>query len=57
MTAPRGKYIGDRNGPPADEVEHYGKCPLCGAWVDRRDLAAVLEHQGPLPHPAEDQPQ
>ena len=55
---PRGTYLGTRDGPPPkSEAEHFGKCPLCGAWVDLRDFAAVLDHQGPLPHPPEDQPQ
>jgi hypothetical protein len=57
VTVPRRTYIGTRDEPPADEAEHFGKCELCGAWVDRRDLGAVADHQGPLPHPAEDQPQ
>jgi hypothetical protein len=25
--------------------------------IDCRDLGQVLEHEGPLPHPAQDQPQ
>jgi hypothetical protein len=25
--------------------------------MDCRDLGQVFEHEGPLPHPAEDQPQ
>jgi hypothetical protein len=28
-----------------------------GGYFDMRDLAQVLEHKGPLPHPAEDKPQ
>jgi hypothetical protein len=28
-----------------------------GGWIDIRDLAQVLEHEGPLPHPAKDRPQ
>jgi hypothetical protein len=53
---PRGRYIGKRVGP-ADEPEHFIKCPLCGGLVDMRDLGQVLDHEGPLPHPAQDQPQ
>jgi hypothetical protein len=55
---PRGKYIGrrvDKN--VTDEREHFMRCPLCGGWIDMRDLAQVFEHEGPLPHPAQDQPQ
>ena len=55
---PRGKYRGKPVGtPPADEAEHFVKCPACGGWIDCRDLGAVLEHEGPLPHPLGDQPQ
>ena len=54
---PRGKYIGRRIGdPPKDEAEHFIRCPACEGWIDCRDLAQVLEHEGPLPHPVEDQP-
>jgi uncharacterized C2H2 Zn-finger protein len=55
---PRGKYIGKRVGRTAtDEAEHFIRCPACGGWIDCRDLACVFEHEGPLPHPAQDQPQ
>jgi hypothetical protein len=30
------------------------RCPDCGGLIDIRDLAQVIEHAGPLPHPAED---
>jgi hypothetical protein len=55
VTLPRGAYVAIWDAP--DEAEHYGQCPLCGAWVDRRDLGAVLDHQRPLPHPVADQVQ
>jgi DNA-directed RNA polymerase subunit RPC12/RpoP len=55
---PRGKYLGKRVGdPPKDEAEHFIRCPACGGWVDCRDLGQVFEHEGPLPHPSQDQPQ
>jgi hypothetical protein len=55
---PRRKYIGRRvDKKVTDEREHFRKCPLCGGMIDLRDLGQVLEHEGPLPHPAEDQPQ
>jgi hypothetical protein len=55
---PRGKHIGHRvGGEPKSEAEHFIKCAACGGWIDRRDLGQVLEHEGPLPHPAEDQEQ
>jgi hypothetical protein len=54
----RGKCIGRRIGdPPRDEAEHFIRCPSCGGWIDCRDLGQVFEHEGPLPHPAQDQPQ
>src|SRR4029453_1294226 len=46
---PCGKYIGN-SAPPADEAEHFMKCPDCGCWVDCRDLRAVFDHAKPLPH-------
>lgn len=49
----RGEIIGQRvGGELKSEAEHYIKCPTCGTYVDMRDLAQVLEHDGPLPHPA-----
>ena len=52
---PRGKYVGRRVGdPPKDEAEHFCRCPACGGWVDCRDLRQMFDHEGPLPHPAED---
>jgi hypothetical protein len=54
----RGKYLGNcLNGPPKDEAEHFIRCPACRGWIDYRDLGQVLEHDGPLPHPPQDQPQ
>ena len=29
-------------------------CPGCGGVIDLRDLAIVLAHLAPLPHPAQD---
>lgn len=55
---PRGKYTGKPLGePPADEAEHFIKCEACGGWIDCRDLGSVFDHEGPLPHPSEDQEQ
>lgn len=54
----RGQYMGERVGEkPASEAEHFIKCAACGGWIDCRDLACVFAHEGPLPHPSEDQPQ
>ena len=52
----RGKYIGRLVGQaPTDEAGHFIRCPACGGWIDCRDLGQVFEHEGPLPHPAQDQ--
>ena len=58
MTAvPRDKIISERvGGEPADEVEHFIRCPTCGRWIDCRDFGQVLQHEGPLPDPAQDEP-
>jgi len=54
----RGEFIGQRvGGEPKDESEHFYKCEACGGYVDMRDLGNVFEHEGPLPHPAQDQQQ
>lgn len=58
MEIARKKYIGKRiDDLPVEEREHFMKCFMCGGWIDCRDLAHVFEHEGPLPHPAEDKPQ
>ena len=31
------------------------KCPTFGGYFDMRDLGQVFEHEGPLPHPLQDQ--
>ena len=49
-----GKRVGAE---PKSESDHYMKCPICGGYFDMRDLAQVLEHEGPLPHPVQDKPQ
>jgi hypothetical protein len=43
--------------PAKSETEHFIRCPACGGWIECRDLGQVFEHEGPLPHPAQDQPQ
>jgi hypothetical protein len=57
-TIPRGKYLAEQvSDPPKDEAEHFRKCELCGGWIDFRDFGSALDHEGPLPHPVEDEPQ
>ena len=54
----RGKYLGKRLGdPPKNEAEQFIRCPACAGWIDCRDLGQVFQHEGPLPRPAQDQPQ
>jgi hypothetical protein len=58
MMIARAKYIGKRRGdPPASEAAHFIRCPACNGWIDCRDLGQAFEHEGTLPHPAQDQPQ
>jgi hypothetical protein len=54
---PRGKYLGWPEAPVADESGHFDRWLACGGWIDRPDLGAALEHDGPLPHPAADRTQ
>ncbi len=52
---PRGKFIGERaDGRRVSEAEHFFRCTACDGWIDLRDLAWVEDHEGPLPHPAQD---
>jgi hypothetical protein len=55
---PRGVVIGRQiTGLRLTEAERFLKCPLCGGYVDMRDLVWCEDHQGPLPHPAQDRVQ
>jgi hypothetical protein len=56
MTIKRDEIIGKPVGEqPEGEAEHFIQCPACNGWIDCRDLGHVLEHEGPLPHPGQDQ--
>ena len=55
---PRGTVLGER----ADrrrfgEAGHYFRCKACNGWIDARDYVWIEDHEGPLPHPAQDQVQ
>ena len=55
---PRGKTIGKQTGgPPLNEAELFWRCEACGGYFDMRDLGAVFDHEGPLPHSVEDRQQ
>ena len=67
---PRGSILGSQEDPttgkpidtaPIDTAsidsvasEDLMTCPGCGGVIDLRDLAQVLAHLAPLPHPAQD---
>jgi hypothetical protein len=41
----RGGKMGIRiGGEPADEIDHFYRCPYSSQMVDRRDLQAVIHH-------------
>ena len=56
IEVPRGKYFGNPI-MKRERVRNFIRCLACGGWIDCRDLGQVFEHEGPLPHPAQDQPQ
>jgi hypothetical protein len=39
------------------EAENFFRCNICGGYLDARDYVWVLDHEGPLPHPAQDRVQ
>ena len=54
----RGQYLDERRRRPSiDAADNHMRCPTCGGWIDFSDLGCVVDHAGPLPHPAIDQPQ
>jgi hypothetical protein len=55
---PRGTLLGERaDRRRVHEGEHFFRCKTCDGWIDARDYVWVEDHQGPLPHPAQDQAQ
>jgi len=54
----RGTIFGKRVGKAAsDDAEHFIRCPTAAAGSIAVISAKVFEHDGPLPHPPQDQPQ
>ena len=49
-----GRLQDPATGKPIDaaEAEDFMRCPACGGVVDMRELAMVMAHLAPLPHPA-----
>jgi hypothetical protein len=55
---PRGTVLDERaDRRRVREVEHFFRCKACNGWIDARDYIWVLDYEGPLPHPAQDQAQ
>ena len=53
---PRGMVLGERaDRLRVGEAYHFFRCKACNGWIDARDYVWVLDHEGPLPHPAQDQ--
>jgi hypothetical protein len=49
----RGKYLDERQRQsPEKAADSHIRCPQCGGWIDVSDLGSVVDHAGPLPHPA-----
>ena len=54
----RGRYLDERRSRfPREAADNHIRCPACNGWIDVSDLGCVMDHAGPLPHPAIDQPQ
>ncbi len=52
---PRGTLLGEHaDRRRVGEAYHFFQCKICGGFVDARDLAWVEDHEGALPHPAQD---
>jgi hypothetical protein len=55
---PRGSVLGERaDRRRVREAEHFFRCKACKGWIDARDYVWVEDHDGPVPHPAQDQAQ
>ena len=55
---PRGMVLGERvDRLRVGEAYHFFRCKICGGYIDARDLAWIEDHEGPLPHPPQDQTQ
>jgi hypothetical protein len=55
---PRGTVVGERaDRRRVSEAENFFRCNICGGYLDARDYVWVQDHEGPLPHPAQDQAQ
>jgi hypothetical protein len=51
----RGTVLGERaHRRRVSEAENVFRCNICGGYLDARDLAWIEDHEGPLPHPAQD---
>jgi len=54
----RGKHLDERLCcSRKGAADSHIRCYECGGWIDVSGLGSVVNHAGPLPHPAIDQPQ
>jgi hypothetical protein len=52
---PRGTLLGQRaDRRHVGEAYHFFRCKACNGWIDAPDLVWVEDHEGELPHPAQD---
>ena len=52
---PRGMVLGERTDRlRVGEAYHFFRCTTCNGWIVARDYVWVEDHEGPLPHPAQD---
>jgi hypothetical protein len=55
---PRGTVLSERaDRLRVGEAFHFFRCNICGGYLDAQDHVWVLDHEGPLPHPAQDRVQ
>jgi hypothetical protein len=52
----RRRYLDERRRRlPREAADNHIRCPARDGWIDVSDLGCVMDHTGPLPHPAIDQ--
>jgi hypothetical protein len=55
---PRGSVLGERaDRRHVGEAYHFFRCKACNGRIDARAYVWVEDHEGSLPHPAQDQAQ
>jgi hypothetical protein len=52
---PRGTVLGERaHRRRVSEADNFFQCNICGGYLDGRDFVWIEDHEGELPHPAQD---